>query len=40
MVVGEVLGQDALGVALIVENDVVGTASSDGPDHAPDNAFA
>jgi len=34
MVVGDVLGQNALGVALVVENDVVGTASSDGPDDA------
>jgi len=34
MVVGEVLGQDALGVELVAENDVVGASSSDSPNHA------
>ena len=34
MIVGQVLCEDSLGVALVVENDVVGAASSDCPDHA------
>jgi len=34
VIVGQVLCEDSLGVALVVENDVVGAASSDCPDHA------